>query len=155
MLGSYENRFYDWLLCRYRIWCNIWWFFSTTVSLSDIVQYTHRMNCCNSCSIISVLMDILIVTHTHTYTHTTILWLYGFCPGQPGWASTRRIIRPLINCPLSASSIYYDSWHPPCSVQLYKKITLEKARYHVVKIHQNALLLIIIPFGARLFSLVD
>jgi len=26
-------------------------------------------------------------TNTHTQ-HTTILWLYGFCPGQPGWAST-------------------------------------------------------------------
>jgi len=60
-------------------------------------------------------------THTHTHTHTTILRLYGFCPGQPVWACTRRNIHPLtpivvITHPLSASSIYYDPWHPPCSV---------------------------------------
>jgi len=39
-------------------------------------------------------------------THTTILQLSGFCPGQPGWAGTRRNIHPLtpvmvINHPLS------------------------------------------------------
>ena len=34
-------------------------------------------------------------THTHTYTHTTVLRLSGFCPGQPGWAGTRRNILPL------------------------------------------------------------
>jgi len=44
-----------------------------------------------------------------TYRHTTILQLYRFCPGQPGWAGTRRDIHALnpimvINCPLSASS---------------------------------------------------
>ena len=59
--------------------------------------------------------------HRHTHTHTTVLRLCGFCPGQPGWAGTRRNIHPLtpivvINHPLSASSIYYDPWHPPCSV---------------------------------------
>ena len=53
----------------------------------------------------------------HTHTHTTILWLSGFCPGQPGWVAARRNIHPLtpilvINHPLSASSIYYDPWHP-------------------------------------------
>ena len=25
----------------------------------------------------------------HWTTHTSVLWLFGFCPGQPGWASTR------------------------------------------------------------------
>jgi len=44
------------------------------------------------------------------HTHTTILRLYEFCPGQPGWASTIRSIHPLmpimvINHPLCASSI--------------------------------------------------
>jgi len=29
------------------------------------------------------------------HTHTTILQLSGFCPGQPRWASTRRNIHPL------------------------------------------------------------
>jgi len=60
-------------------------------------------------------------THTHTHTQTYILWLSGFCLGQPGWAGTRRNIHPLtpimvISHPLSVSSIYYDPWHPPCSI---------------------------------------
>jgi len=29
------------------------------------------------------------------HTHTTVLRLFGFCPRQPGWASTRRNIHPL------------------------------------------------------------
>jgi len=54
---------------------------------------------------------------------TTVLWLTGFCPGQPGWASTRRNIHPLtsimvIGHPLSASSIYYDPLHPSCSIYM-------------------------------------
>jgi len=27
---------------------------------------------------------IQALAHTHTHTHKTVLWLYGFCPGQPG-----------------------------------------------------------------------
>jgi len=59
----------------------------------------------------------------HTQTHTIVLWLYGFCTGQPGWAGTRRNIRPLtpivvINRPLSASSIQHDPRHPPCSTHV-------------------------------------
>jgi len=59
----------------------------------------------------------MTLTSTTTTTTTTILWLSGFCSGQPGWAGTRRNIHPLtptlvINHPLSASSIYYDPWHP-------------------------------------------
>jgi len=27
-------------------------------------------------------------------THTTVLQLFGFCQGQPGWAGTRRNIHP-------------------------------------------------------------
>jgi len=57
----------------------------------------------------------------HTHTLTTVLRLSGFCPGQSGWAGTRRNIHPftsivVINGPLSASSIYYDPCHPPCSI---------------------------------------
>jgi len=60
---------------------------------------------------------------THTHTHTTVLRLYGFCPGQPRWAGTRRNIHPLtpimvISHPLSASSIYHDPWHPACSIYM-------------------------------------
>jgi len=35
-----------------------------------------------------------LYTHIHTQ-HTTVLRLFGFCPGQPGWAGTRRNIHPL------------------------------------------------------------
>ena len=34
-------------------------------------------------------------SHTHIHTHTTILPLSEFCPGQPGGASTRSNIYPL------------------------------------------------------------
>jgi len=30
-----------------------------------------------------------------THIHTTVLRLFGFCPGQPRWAGTRRNIHPL------------------------------------------------------------
>jgi len=69
-----------------------------------------------------VHFDAMFTTdHTHTHTHTTVLQLCGFCPGQPGWADTRRNIHPLtpivvINRPLFASSIYYDPQHPSCSI---------------------------------------
>jgi len=53
--------------------------------------------------------------------HTTVLWLSGFCLGQPGWAGTKRNIHPLtpivvISHPLSASPIYYEPYHPLCSI---------------------------------------
>jgi len=49
-------------------------------------------------------------THTHMHTHATIIWLSGFCLGQPGWAGTGRNIHPhaaivVVSRPLSASSI--------------------------------------------------
>ena len=37
------------------------------------------------------IMDCMAVKHTHT----TVLWLFEFCPGQPRWAGTRRNIHPL------------------------------------------------------------
>jgi len=54
------------------------------------------------------------LAHTHNR-------LTAFGPGLPGWASTRRNTHPLtpilvIGHPLSTSSIYYDPWHPQCSV---------------------------------------
>jgi len=62
-----------------------------------------------------------IVQTTTTTTTTTILQLSGYCQGLPGWADTRRNIHPLIsiliiNPNLSASSIYCDPWHNPCSI---------------------------------------
>jgi len=35
------------------------------------------------------------IQEIHTHTHTTVLRLCGICPGQPGWAGTRRNIHPL------------------------------------------------------------
>jgi len=57
-----------------------------------------------------------VVQHTHNR-----LTLSGFCLGQPGWAGARRNVHPLtpilvISRPLYASSIYYDQWHPSCSI---------------------------------------
>ena len=47
---------------------------------------------------------------------------YSPCPGQPGWASTRRNTHPptilIIIQSLSASSIYHNPYHPPCSNNL-------------------------------------
>jgi len=62
--------------------------------------------------------NFLKMWQSHTYT--TVLRLYGFCPGQSKWAGNRRNIHPLrpivvINRPSSDSSIYYDLWRPPCS----------------------------------------
>jgi len=73
-------------------------------------------------SIISNLMPFTTITTTTTIT-STILQLSGFCPGQPEWDGTRRNIYPftpivVINHPLSASSIYYNPRHPPCSIYM-------------------------------------
>ena len=67
------------------------------------------------------VMHQIFILLSSTNTHTTVLRLSQFWLGQPGWAGTRRNIHPLtpivfMNCPLSASSIDYDPWHPPCSV---------------------------------------
>ena len=44
---------------------------------------------------LSVRLSVMLVDHDHTHTHTTVLRLCGICPGQPGWAGTRRNIHPL------------------------------------------------------------
>jgi len=36
------------------------------------------------------VLEFTCVTFTE-HTHTTVLRLYGFCPGQPGKASTRKV----------------------------------------------------------------
>jgi len=57
--------------------------------------------------------NCLLQTHNNNNNRLTAL-----CPGLPGWAGTRKNTHPptilTINQPLSASSIYYDPWHPPC-----------------------------------------
>ena len=77
----------------------------------------------------SQTLALITAKHMHTHMHARtcmcvcILWLSGFCPEQPGWAGTRRNIHLLtpivfVSHPLSASSIYDDQWHPPCSVYM-------------------------------------
>jgi len=52
-------------------------------------------------------------------THTTILRLSGFCPGQPGEPVLEETFtHSLINHPLSASSIHHDPWHPLCLIYM-------------------------------------
>jgi len=63
----------------------------------------------------------LKIAQNRISTHTLIPWLSRFCLGQPGWAGSRRNIHPLtpivvIIHPLSASSIFYDAWHPLFSI---------------------------------------
>ena len=54
------------------------------------------------------------IQHTHNNNH-----FMAICPGLPGWAGTRRNTHPptilTIIQSLSASSIYHDPQHPPCS----------------------------------------
>ena len=64
------------------------------------------------------------------HTHTTILQLSGFCLGQFGSAGIGRNIHPLtpivvVNCPISASSIYYDPWCPPYSIHVPDTVFLQ------------------------------
>jgi len=57
---------------------------------------------------------------THTHTHTTVLWLSGFCPDNPGEPVPEVTFTHspivVISHPLYATSIYYDLWHPPCLI---------------------------------------
>jgi len=75
-----------------------------------------------------VTLNAAMAEHqVYTVRHTTVLWLSGFCPGQSGWAGTRRNIHPLtpitvISHPLSAFSIYYDPWHPPCLIYVHDSL---------------------------------
>jgi len=76
----------------------------------------HRL--CTTENSVNFRDKLTVFQNTHTHNH---LRLSGFFPGQPRWASIRRNNRPLtpimvINHPLSASSIYYDPWHLPCSI---------------------------------------
>ena len=83
----------------------------------------------NNCTYATLSKQLHTATTTTT-TITTVLRLSGFCSGQPRWASTRRNIHPLtpivvINHPLSASSIYYDPWHPRYSIYVLDSLFVQ------------------------------
>jgi len=56
--------------------------------------------------------------HTHTHNHFTSPWILSGTTGvswyQKKHSPTQSIV--VISHPLSASSIYYDPWHPPGSI---------------------------------------
>jgi len=95
----------------------------SATSESNALTITRPGYQCTMFHSISILFafkfNILPLNHTHTDTQP--FCLSGCCPRQPSWAGTRRKIHPLtpivvINHHLSASSIYYDPWHPPCLI---------------------------------------
>jgi len=81
-----------------------WWYFLYFFQLTDMSTWIVPRNCENLLNFVKLMPKILLVhffsdtvyldVHTH-HTHTTVLRLYGFCLGQPGWASTRRNIHRL------------------------------------------------------------
>jgi len=81
-----------------------------------------------TCLLNSTHMHARVSTHAHT--QATILWLSGL--SGKTWVSRyqKKNIHPLtpivvISQRLSASSIYYDPWHPPCSIYvLYSLFTI-------------------------------
>jgi len=93
----------------------------------------HDTRCCilNSLQCYSaaytpcILLRTSKITHTHARTHTHTQPFYGSMDFVRDNLSEpyRRNIHPptrivVINHPLSASSIYYDPWHPPCSIHV-------------------------------------
>jgi len=90
-------------------------------SVPSSVRATH-------CNFLAKYQRINFEKCTHTHSHTTILQLSEFCPGQHGWAGTRRNIHSLtpivvISHPLSSSSIQYDPWHPSCSFYIFDSVS--------------------------------
>ena len=102
---------------------------AVVASCSIISIILMRPNCCSKPRCVAPWCNCLHHTLSHVqkqqHMPTNILAeflqrccdkTHEFCPGQPGWASTKRNIHPLtpimvINHPLSASSIYYNTWH--------------------------------------------
>ena len=70
------------------------------------------------------IIMLQIYWQLHLYYYCCFMAL---CPGQPGWAGTRRNIHLLtsiliINHPLSATAIYCNSQHPPCSIYVHNNL---------------------------------
>jgi len=60
----------------------------------------------------------------YTHTHTTILRLCGFCPGQPGWAGTRRNIHPL-----TLIVVINHPYLPPPSTTIHGIVPIQSYTY--------------------------
>jgi len=62
-----------------------------------VIDYVldHIQNLINAFLVHSIPILQILWKSTIIHTHTTVLRLFGFCPGQPGWAGTRRNIHPL------------------------------------------------------------
>jgi len=63
------------------------------------LNFNSKVTTCCATVIVFVLQltaehGLYTVIIHYKHTHTIILWLCGLCPGQPGWAGTRRYILP-------------------------------------------------------------
>jgi len=79
--------------------------------------------------------------YIYTQTHTTILRLCGFCPGQPGWAGTKRNIHP----PTPIVVIKYP-YLPPPSTTIHGILPIQSIKCFVFK--ENAFLMFLKYFFA-------
>jgi len=109
--------------CLFTIWSL--YHFSVQIYLATLCAFCSGLERSGGVQIISRTEDSTscVGKLCHYATTTTVLQFSGFCPGQPWWVGTKRNINTLtpivdINHPLSASSIYYDPWHPPCSIYM-------------------------------------
>jgi len=92
----------------------------------DEVGYGDRENVCNKSEKRKrPLFGFSTHTHTHTHTHTQpfygsldFVWDYADEPVPKKHSPTHIYSILIINQSLSASSIYCDPWHPPCSVYM-------------------------------------
>ena len=83
--------------------------FGDTMTLCRRVLHSWIMD--HSSSAVKIVTGLQNCNHFTTTPTTTILWLSGLCLVQPRWVST-----VVINHPLSASSTYFDPWHPLFSI---------------------------------------
>jgi len=60
---------------------------------------------------------IRLIANSTTHNRFTALWILSGTT-RVSWYQKKHSPTHIyhINCPLSASSIYYDPWHPPCSI---------------------------------------
>jgi len=85
---------------------------------------------CVTCCVHRVCLYLFKITRTHKHTHTcarahthnhfTALWNLSGTTWMSRYQKNHSPLTPImvINDPLSASSIYYDPWHPLCSIYM-------------------------------------
>jgi len=84
----------------------------------------------SSVTYIQYLLILLLIITQHTHTHTTVYSSLDFVRDnscEPVPARNVHLLTPIVvtSHPLSASSIYYDPWHPPCSIYVPDSLFLQ------------------------------